>query len=139
MKQAESDQIVVALRDLKRPVDYVVAPDEGHGFRGKENRLAMFAMIEAFLAKHLGGRFQKGAAPEIEERIKVVGEPLLEIKRAIAVSKGNEELLARLDRAVGEIVGSDAYGRIFAKWYGTWRNSGFASRLSLKIEISRIG
>jgi hypothetical protein len=69
VKQAESDMIVVALRDLERPVEYLVAPDEGHGFAGEENRLAMFAVTEEFLAKHLGGRHQKGAAPEIEERI----------------------------------------------------------------------
>jgi len=69
VKQAESDMIVVALRDLERPVEYLVAPDEGHGFAGEENRLAMFAVTEEFLAKHLGGRHQEGAAPEIEERI----------------------------------------------------------------------
>jgi dipeptidyl aminopeptidase/acylaminoacyl peptidase len=32
VKQAESDQIVVALRDRGFPVEYLVAPDEGHGF-----------------------------------------------------------------------------------------------------------
>ena len=69
VKQAESDMIVVALRDLERPVEYLVAPDEGHGFAGETNRLAMFAVTEEFLAKHLGGRYQEGAAPEIEERI----------------------------------------------------------------------
>jgi dipeptidyl aminopeptidase/acylaminoacyl peptidase len=69
VKQAESDQIVVALRDLERPVEYLVAPDEGHGFAGRENRLAMFAVIERFLAHHLGGRYQEGAPPDVAERI----------------------------------------------------------------------
>jgi dipeptidyl aminopeptidase/acylaminoacyl peptidase len=32
VKRAESDQIVVALRDRGYPVEYIVAPDEGHGF-----------------------------------------------------------------------------------------------------------
>ena len=32
VKQAEADQIVVAMRDLGRDVEYLVAPDEGHGF-----------------------------------------------------------------------------------------------------------
>jgi dipeptidyl aminopeptidase/acylaminoacyl peptidase len=72
VKQAESDQIVVALRDLERDVAYVVAPDEGHGFSGRENRLAMFAIIEEFLAEHVGGRYQKGALPEVEERIAAI-------------------------------------------------------------------
>jgi dipeptidyl aminopeptidase/acylaminoacyl peptidase len=72
VKQAESDQIVVALRDLERTVEYVVAPDEGHGFAGRENRLAMFAIIEEFLAEHLGGRFQEGASPEVSARIAAI-------------------------------------------------------------------
>jgi dienelactone hydrolase len=72
VKQAESDQIVVALRDLERPVEYVVAPDEGHGFAGRENRLAMFAIIEEFLAEHLGGRYQEGAAPEVADKIAAI-------------------------------------------------------------------
>ena len=50
VKQVESDQIVAALRDAGRPVEYLVAPDEGHGFAGQENRLAMYAAIERFLA-----------------------------------------------------------------------------------------
>ena len=69
VKKAESDQIVVAMREAKRPVEYFVASDEGHGFAGKENRLAMFAIIEEFLAGHVGGRHQEGSAPEIGERI----------------------------------------------------------------------
>ncbi len=69
VKQAESDQIVVAMRDAGRPVEYLVAADEGHGFRGQENRLAMFAAIEAFLAKHLGGRAQQGMAPPVAQRL----------------------------------------------------------------------
>ncbi|MCY3817787.1 MAG: S9 family peptidase [Gammaproteobacteria bacterium] len=69
VKEAESEQIVVALRDLKRPVRYLLAPDEGHGFRGRENRLAMFAEIERFLAEHLDGRLQDDLAPEVAERL----------------------------------------------------------------------
>jgi len=69
VKKAESDMIVVALREKERPVEYMVAPDEGHGFAGEENRLAMFAVIEEFLGRHLGGRHQQGATPPVEERI----------------------------------------------------------------------
>ncbi len=72
VKKAESDQIVVALRDLQRDIEYLVAPDEGHGFAGEENRLAMFAVIEEFLAKHLGGRYQPGAPTEVAERIEAL-------------------------------------------------------------------
>ncbi len=58
VKQAESDQIVAAMRGAKKEVQYVVYPDEGHGFARPENRLHFFAVAEEFLAKHLGGRFE---------------------------------------------------------------------------------
>jgi dipeptidyl aminopeptidase/acylaminoacyl peptidase len=56
VKVAESDQIVKAMRDNGKPVEYVLYPDEGHGFARPENRLHFFAVSEQFLAKHLGGR-----------------------------------------------------------------------------------
>jgi dipeptidyl aminopeptidase/acylaminoacyl peptidase len=55
---AESEQMVAALKKNGAPVTYVSFPDEGHGFVRPENRLAFFAVVEAFLAKHLGGRYQ---------------------------------------------------------------------------------
>ncbi|WP_111642832.1 S9 family peptidase [Marinimicrobium alkaliphilum] len=67
--QHESDQIVVALRDLGRTVDYLVAEDEGHGFARRENRLAMMAEIERFLATHLDGRYQPEMAPDIADQL----------------------------------------------------------------------
>ncbi|WP_376694627.1 S9 family peptidase [Wenzhouxiangella sp. EGI_FJ10305] len=69
VKQAESDQIVVAMREAGLPVEYIVAPDEGHGFRGRDNRLAMFARTEAFLGTHLGGRHQEDMEDEVAERL----------------------------------------------------------------------
>jgi dipeptidyl aminopeptidase/acylaminoacyl peptidase len=54
--QAESDQIVAALRQANKPVVYVVSTDEGHGLVRPDNRLHFYAMAEAFLATHLGGR-----------------------------------------------------------------------------------
>lgn len=72
VKQQESDQIVVAMRDLGRPVEYVVAPDEGHGFAGRENRIAMFAAIERFLAKHLGGRYQESMPADIGAKLAAI-------------------------------------------------------------------
>src|SRR5262245_11038490 len=58
VKQAESDQIVKAMGERNIPVTYVLFPDEGHGFARPQNRLAFEAVSEAFLAKHLGGRFE---------------------------------------------------------------------------------
>jgi hypothetical protein len=40
------------------PVTYTLFSDEGHGFARPENRLAFYAVTEAFLAKHLGGRVE---------------------------------------------------------------------------------
>jgi len=55
---AESEQMVSALKQRSVPVTYLTFPDEGHGFSRPENRLAFYAVTEAFLARHLGGRFQ---------------------------------------------------------------------------------
>jgi len=70
VKKAEADQIVSALRDLGRQVEYMVAPDEGHGFAGKENRLAMYVAMEQFFAKHLKGRVQVDIRSEIQQKLK---------------------------------------------------------------------
>lgn len=70
--QQESDQIVKALRDLDRPVEYLVAEDEGHGFRKEINALAMTAALERFFAEHLGGRYQAEMSPELEAQLEVL-------------------------------------------------------------------
>jgi dienelactone hydrolase len=72
VNKAESDQIVIALRDRGFPVEYLVAPDEGHGFARPINNLAMITSAEKFLAKYLGGRFQADAKPEIATRLKEI-------------------------------------------------------------------
>ena len=69
VNKRESDQIVVALRDRKFPVEYLVAPDEGHGFANPVNNMAAFAAAERFLAKYLGGRFQETMPPEVAARL----------------------------------------------------------------------
>jgi dipeptidyl aminopeptidase/acylaminoacyl peptidase len=56
VKQAESEQIVAALRDAGVEYEYMLFPDEGHGLAKPENRLRFYAVAERFLAKHLGGR-----------------------------------------------------------------------------------
>lgn len=69
VKQRESDQIVVALRDRKYPVEYILAPDEGHGFARPVNNMAMIAASEKFLAKYLGGRYQESMTPAVAKRL----------------------------------------------------------------------
>jgi dipeptidyl aminopeptidase/acylaminoacyl peptidase len=58
VKEAESEQIVNAMRKAGKTVEYVLYTDEGHGFARPENRLHFYAVVEKFLAKHLGGRFE---------------------------------------------------------------------------------
>ncbi|MFI5065072.1 MAG: S9 family peptidase [Streptosporangiales bacterium] len=56
VKQAESEQIVAALTEAGIDHEYLLFPDEGHGFAKPENRLRFYAAAEGFLARHLGGR-----------------------------------------------------------------------------------
>jgi len=72
VNKRESDQIVIALRDRGFPVEYLVAPDEGHGFARPVNNMAMFVSAEKFLAKHLGGRYQEGGTEEVMTRLKEI-------------------------------------------------------------------
>jgi hypothetical protein len=72
VKKSESDQIVVALRERGFPVEYLVAPDEGHGFARPVNNMAAFASSERFFAKHLGGRFQEDMTPEVAKRLEEI-------------------------------------------------------------------
>ncbi|MCX8057422.1 MAG: S9 family peptidase [Ignavibacteria bacterium] len=69
VKKHESDQIVVALRDLGRDVEYMLAQDEGHGFINELNRLAMFTAMEKFFYKHLKGRIQEDVREEIKKKL----------------------------------------------------------------------
>lgn len=72
VNKREADQIVIALRERNYPVEYLVAPDEGHGFARPINNMAMFATTEKFLAKYLGGRYQESMTPEIAQRLKEI-------------------------------------------------------------------
>lgn len=51
--QVESDEIVEAVKKNNVPVEYVVFPDEGHGFRKKENQINGYGKILEFLDKYL--------------------------------------------------------------------------------------
>ncbi len=51
--QAESDEIVAAIKKNNVPVEYLVFPDEGHGFVKKENEIKGYGDILKFLDKYL--------------------------------------------------------------------------------------
>jgi len=77
-RQNESDKIVQALQTKNLKVTYVLYPDEGHGFARSENRLSFYAVAEAFLSQHLGGRFE------------IVGDDFL--GSSITIPVGEEEI-----------------------------------------------
>jgi dipeptidyl aminopeptidase/acylaminoacyl peptidase len=72
VKKAESDQIVIALRDRNFAVEYLNAPDEGHGFARPVNRMAAIVAIEKFFEKHLNGRFQVEVSDEVAKRLELI-------------------------------------------------------------------
>ncbi|HLO36940.1 MAG TPA: prolyl oligopeptidase family serine peptidase, partial [Lacibacter sp.] len=51
--QVESDEIVAGAKKNGTPVEYVLFPDEGHGFVKKENQIKAAAETLKFLNKHL--------------------------------------------------------------------------------------
>ena len=73
VNQAESDQIVDAMKTKGIPVTYILFPDEGHGFARPENSIAFYAIAENFLSACLGGR-----AESIGDTIKASSAKVLE-------------------------------------------------------------
>jgi dipeptidyl aminopeptidase/acylaminoacyl peptidase len=79
VKQAESDQIVRAMKEKGLPVTYVLYPDEGHGFARPANNTSFHAIAEGFLGKCLGGRVEpvgkdfEGSTHQIREGAQHVG------------------------------------------------------------------
>ncbi len=59
------------------------------------------------------------SSAKIEDRFKPLAQPLTEIKRAVAIRKGNPELLQRINTAAAELVGSQEYEKIHQKWFRT--------------------
>lgn len=51
--QAESDELVAAVREYEVPVEYIVFPDERHGFVKRENRIAASEAYVDFLNRYL--------------------------------------------------------------------------------------
>lgn len=97
VKQAEADQIVAALRDKQKKVDYLLAADEGHGFAKPLNRKAMYAEVENFLSEVLGGRCQTAMEPEVKSTLEklrvdvktVRYEPKKEVSSAVSLPRVN--------------------------------------------------
>ncbi len=71
----------------------------------------------------------------IEDRIKIVGKPLTEIKRAVGVRKGNPALMERLNRAVDRFVRTTEYQQIYVKWFGRPKSFWTVRRFALAMGV----
>ncbi|MBC03193.1 MAG: S9 family peptidase [Phycisphaerae bacterium] len=119
VKISESDQIVAAMDAQEIPVTYVVFPDEGHGFARPENNTAFNAVTEAFLAEHLGGRFEPmdGEIQASTAQLRRLGgltfegvsewdpetAPEPEVEKVIAWEDLDERSRARVTEVLGQI------------------------------------
>lgn len=113
VNKRESDQIVIALRDRGFPVEYMVAPDEGHGFARPVNNMAMFALSEKFLAKYLGGRYQESMTPEVTTRLAEISVDVKTVtlpKKAGAATAGAPKPAADLRPGTTNYKASIAFG-----------------------------
>ena len=54
--QVQSDELVAAVKKNGVPVEYVLFPDEGHGFQKRENRISASEAYLAFLDNYLKGK-----------------------------------------------------------------------------------
>jgi dienelactone hydrolase len=106
VNKAESEQIVVALRDRGFPVEYILFPDEGHGFARPINMLASMAAAEQFLAKRIGGRAQEGGTPEALARLK---EVTVDVKTVSLPKKAMTGVVGLPKIAVTPMPGLDKY------------------------------
>jgi dipeptidyl aminopeptidase/acylaminoacyl peptidase len=103
VNRREAEQIVIALRDRGFPVEYLLAPDEGHGFARPVNNMAMLMAAEKFFAKYLDGRYQEGGTPEVVTRlaeITVDPKTVVVTKRVEAAAGGGPKPVAELQPGV---------------------------------------
>jgi dienelactone hydrolase len=82
VKQAEADQIVIALREKGKKVDYLLASDEGHGFAKPLNKKAMYAEVEKFLSEVIGGRFQASMEEDVKKTLEKLRVDIYSVKYA---------------------------------------------------------
>jgi signal transduction histidine kinase/ABC-type amino acid transport substrate-binding protein/ActR/RegA family two-component response regulator len=91
--------------------------------------LLIYPTLQEALVSLLSGQTDAFISPEnpvvqlirtsnIEDHIKAVGPPVLEVKRGIGVIKDHRELLLKLDAALADFINDPLYGFIHAKWYG---------------------
>lgn len=80
--QEESDDIVEKVRENGVPVEYIVFPDEGHGFRKKANQEEAYEAILTFLDEHVRDTDRSAASaqtpPDESKRLEAFFERVYE-------------------------------------------------------------
>ncbi len=78
----------------------------------------------------------------LSDKIQVVGEPLEEIKRGIAVAEGDVELQQRLDQALRQFLETEEYHEMYVKWFAEpapyWTAARVASFAGIMIGVVMI-
>lgn len=67
---SQSHKMAKALSDQGNDVTLLRAEGDGHGFLNGANRTAIYAYMERFLARHIGGRFQEKIPASAEKRLR---------------------------------------------------------------------
>ena len=62
----ESKQMAAALYDAGKNIELLLADGEAHNFQDRGAKMAIYARIERFLSKHLGGRSQEKTTESIK-------------------------------------------------------------------------
>jgi diguanylate cyclase (GGDEF)-like protein/PAS domain S-box-containing protein len=122
---------IADLNDLAGRKVAVVAENQGYVIMQAHSgaELLVFRTIEEGLMALISGNADAMVYPDVplqyiarqsglEERIKITGESLAEVKRAIGVKKGQPELYARLDQATQAFILTPEYQTIYSNWYG---------------------
>jgi len=62
-------KMVSALKGADKKVDFLLAPDEAHGFSNPESEMAVYRAIELFLHEHLGGKVGPRPSESVAARL----------------------------------------------------------------------
>jgi PAS domain S-box-containing protein len=121
-----------------------------------ENRITLtfYDSYQQAIMELLAGRIDAFVGPDnivlqltreagIEDQIKMLEPPLIEIKRAIAVTKTKPELHRQLHGPTSAFVTSPAYQALYTKWYGSpapfWNTTKVVLLLSILALTTLVG
>ncbi|MCK9361986.1 MAG: transporter substrate-binding domain-containing protein [Syntrophales bacterium] len=126
----ETDTDIRGIDDLRGRNVAVVAQNMGLTVmqKYKKAKPVIFPSLDQALLSLLSGNTDALVYPELpvlliarqsglQERIKIVGQPLQEVKRAMAVKRGKPELLRKLDAALQTFIATSEYKAIYARWH----------------------